>query len=319
MSEDAKQAVMPRTGQQYSISHGDYQAIVTQQGATLRVLRYRGKDLIASFRQDQAIPCSNGCVLVPFPNRIEDGEYRFDGKTYHMPIDEHERGTAIHGYGYRYYWQLDELSESSVSLSWRTPSLPYYPFDLLVTVSYVLDEDGLTMIVSAKNQGGERAPWAFGIHPWLSNGQDHRGDAIQADNEACSLLVPCRTHVRVNDRLIPTGEETVQGDYDLTDGPSLKGRSFDDAWCDPQRDRQGRSAAVLTRPDGIRLTLWGDKTINAWQVCTGTGFDASFRPAGVAVEPMTAYANAFRTGKDLVALEPGQTYTTQVGYRAEQA
>ena len=39
---------------------------------------------------------------------------------------------------------------------------------------------------------------------------------------------------------------------------------------------------------------------------------------GVAVEPMTAYADAFRTGKDLVVLEPGDDYTTVVTFHAEQ-
>ncbi|RBP99183.1 aldose epimerase [Bifidobacterium xylocopae] len=308
----------PRTGQQFAISCGDYQAVVTEQGAILRALRYQGKDLIATFGEDEPVPCSNGCVLVPFPNRVEDGEYTFDGKTYRLPIDEHERHNAIHGYGYRYYWHLERLTETSVTLSWRTPSLAYYPFDLVVGATYTLNEDGLTMTVSARNQGDRRAPWAFGIHPWLANGREGSGDRIQDDNGECSLLIPCRTHVTVDDRLIPTGEEPAQGDYDLTGGPSLKGRAFDDAWTGIERDSQGRSSAVLTRPDGIRMTLWGDRTINAWQVCTGTGFDASFRPAGVAVEPMTAYANAFRTGKDLIILEPGEEYETQVGYRADR-
>ncbi|BDR54844.1 aldose 1-epimerase [Bombiscardovia apis] len=320
MSNDATQtgAVTPRTGQQYTIEFGDYRAVVTQLGATLRSLRYQDQDLIASFEADELIPCSNGNVLVPFPNRVEDGEYSFEGRSYQLPIDEHERRNAIHGYGYRYYWQLESLTESSVTLTWRTPAIKYYPFDLLVSVTYQLDEQGLTMTTRARNQGQQNAPWAFGIHPWLSNGKESRGDAIEADNEACSLLIPCPTHVSVNDRLIPTGEEKAEGKFDLQDGPSLSGRSFDDAWCNPTRDAQGRSTAVFTRPDGIRINLWADESIKAWQVCTGTGFDASFRPAGVAVEPMTAYANALRTGKDLVVIEPGQSYSSQVGYRAER-
>ena len=34
-----------RSGQQFSISHGDYKAVVTELGATLRKLTYRGEDL----------------------------------------------------------------------------------------------------------------------------------------------------------------------------------------------------------------------------------------------------------------------------------
>ena len=36
----------PRTGQQFSISHGDYHAVVTELGATLRKLTYQGEDII---------------------------------------------------------------------------------------------------------------------------------------------------------------------------------------------------------------------------------------------------------------------------------
>lgn len=314
---NAATARVPRTGQQYSIHSGDYQAVITELGAGLRSLQFQGTDILASYDPDELVPCSNGSVLVPFPNRIEDAEYCFDGQTYRMPIDEHERNTAIHGFGYRYYWQLVSLTESSVTLSWRVPALAAYPFDVSVSVTYSLSQEGLRMKVQAHNHDTKKAPWAFGIHPWLANGFNHRGDEIQEDNGQCTLQIPCKTHVRVNERLLPVGEEPAAHQYDLRTGMSLKGQSFDDAWCDPERDERGYSTAIFTRPDSIRISLWADDTINAWQVCTGTGFDASFRPAGVAVEPMTAYANAFRSGKNLVALEPGQSYSSMVGYHVE--
>ena len=34
-----------RTGQQFSISHGDYEAVITELGATMRKLTYKGEDL----------------------------------------------------------------------------------------------------------------------------------------------------------------------------------------------------------------------------------------------------------------------------------
>lgn len=310
---------VPRTGQQYSIHQGDYSAVVTELGATLRTLKYQGQDLIASFDPDGTIPCNNGNVLVPYPNRIEDGQYTFQGRSYSVPIDEHERMNSIHGFGYRYYWKLELLTESSVTLAWRVPDLSGYPFDLLVSVTYALDENGLTMTTTATNMGDEPAPWAFGIHPWLANGRQGRGDDIQNDNGMCSLSIPCRTHIIADpDRLLPIGREPVQDQTDLRQGICLEGQSFDDAWTDVEGGDDGTSAAIFTRPDGIQVQLWGDETIKAWQVCTGTGFEASMRPAGVAVEPMTAYANAFRTGENLVVLQPASMYTTQVGYKAQR-
>ncbi|MEZ5164720.1 MAG: hypothetical protein R2683_03340 [Bifidobacterium adolescentis] len=33
------------------------------------------------------VTCCHGQLLIPFPNRIENGEYTFEGKTYTLPID----------------------------------------------------------------------------------------------------------------------------------------------------------------------------------------------------------------------------------------
>ncbi|MFT8593768.1 MAG: aldose 1-epimerase family protein [Bifidobacterium sp.] len=310
----------PITGQQYSISSGPYSATIAELGAGLRALTFEGHDIVVSYDPNRTIPCCNGYVLVPFPNRLEDGEYSFEGTDHALPIDERDRQTALHGLGYRYMWDLKSLTDTSVTLTWRTPAIIGYPFDVLVTVTYSLDDDGLAMTCTATNLGECDAPWAFGMHPWLSNGRSGYGnDEIEADNALCSLRVPGNAHVIASkDRLLPQGEESVEHTaYDIREATSLRGRSFDDAWTDLDRAEDGSSTAVFTRPDGIAVHLTGDATINAWQVCTGTGFPAESHPAGVAVEPMTAYANAFRTGRDLVSIRARECYETTLRYHAE--
>ena len=59
-------AILP-TGTQYEISHGPWQAIVTEQGATLRSLHYEGTDVIKSFDADQSPTSSQGQQLLPWP------------------------------------------------------------------------------------------------------------------------------------------------------------------------------------------------------------------------------------------------------------
>ena len=223
----------PRTGQQFSISHGDYHAVVTELGATLRKLTYQGEDIIVSPGPDDMVTCCHGQLLIPFPNRIENGEYTFEGKTYTLPIDEHERRNAIHGYGKRAFWKLVSLKEDAVTLSWRAPNMEGYPFDIVVTATYSLADDGLHLNISAYNNGDADAPWALAIHPWLANGFNGYGDEIDAHNAKCSLTVPGRTHVTVNENLIPTGTEPVDGTkYDLRKDTLLTEQTFDDAWTD---------------------------------------------------------------------------------------
>jgi len=39
-----------------------------------------------------------GLPLIPWPNRIQDGAYRFDGVEYQVPLTEPENHNAIHGF-----------------------------------------------------------------------------------------------------------------------------------------------------------------------------------------------------------------------------
>ncbi|NMN00437.1 aldose epimerase [Bifidobacterium sp. DSM 109958] len=312
--------IPPRTGQQYSIAFGDYKAVVTELGATLRKLTYKGKDVIVPLGPDDPVTCCHGQILVPFPNRIKGGEYTFEGRTYTLPIDEHERNNAIHGYGYRSFWTLEELTETSVTQSWRVPYLLGYPFDVIVTAKRELTADGLEMTISATNNGDSDAPWALAIHPWLANGFGGYGDEIDGHNAQCRLTIPADTHVTIDENLIPTGTEPVDGTkYDLRNGELLVNQPFDDAWTDVHHDENGRVTATFVRPDGLTVHVGGDETVTSFQVCTGTGFPAYKHPAGTAVEPQTAYANAFNTGNQLIVIKPGETSVTRLFIDAEQA
>ena len=87
-----------RTGNQYAISAGEWSAVVAELGASLRELKWRGEDIIVPFDPDKVIPCCNGWVLAPYPNRVTNGQYSFDGEDYQMPIDEFDRQSSLHGY-----------------------------------------------------------------------------------------------------------------------------------------------------------------------------------------------------------------------------
>ena len=202
-------ALPPRTGQQFSISHGDYTAVIAQLGATLRVFRYQGDDVTVSTGPDDVVTCCVGRVLVPFPNRLEHGSYDFDGAHYQLPINEPERDNAIHGFGMNYYWQLERLTEDSVTLSWRVPLTEGYPFSLQVFITYTLSNSGMRIDCDAVNNGDGPAPWAMAVHPWFSNGEDAHGNAIDAVTSRCSVQIPANTHVLTNGNLIPTGTEPV--------------------------------------------------------------------------------------------------------------
>jgi Aldose 1-epimerase len=92
-------AAVPRpvTGGQHYIRAGDYQASVTELGAGLRELTYRGRQLIAGYQPDELPPGGAGQLMLPWPNRVGGGRYDFCGASYQLDLSEPARGNAIHG------------------------------------------------------------------------------------------------------------------------------------------------------------------------------------------------------------------------------
>ena len=85
------------SGAQVRIAHGDHAATITEVGAAVREYAVGGRPVFTPFGEDEVSPAFNGAVLLPWPNRLRDGQYTVDGTTYQVPISEPDRGTALHG------------------------------------------------------------------------------------------------------------------------------------------------------------------------------------------------------------------------------
>ena len=85
------------SGEQIEISHGDQRAVVVEVGGGLRAYSAAGRELLDPYPADGQIASGRGQVLIPWPNRIEDGAYEFDGSSHQLPLDEVGSRNAIHG------------------------------------------------------------------------------------------------------------------------------------------------------------------------------------------------------------------------------
>ena len=85
------------SGAQYRIRHGEHAATITEVGAALREYAVGGRDVVHPFAEDALPPAGNGAVLVPWPNRLRDGQYTYEGVDYQLPLNEPGRRTALHG------------------------------------------------------------------------------------------------------------------------------------------------------------------------------------------------------------------------------
>jgi aldose 1-epimerase len=111
------------TGRQTALRYGDLNAVVTELGATLRELSFRGRALVAGFAEDELPTGYRGAVLAPWPNRITDGHYTFAGLTQQLPLTEPDRRNALHGLVCHLPWQFHPLNAAAeVCTSARTGS-----------------------------------------------------------------------------------------------------------------------------------------------------------------------------------------------------
>lgn len=280
------------SGDQYEIGAAGYAAVVTESGAALRRLTHHGRDVVDGFGDDEMSSGGRGQLLMPWPNRIRDGRYTFDGRDLQLGLTDPTRGNASHGLARWASWTLEERTATSVSLVHRVMAQSGYPWALDLHVLYDLSADGLVVTQTATNLSPDPAPYASGAHPYL-----RVGDGI----EDLELVLPARTRVLVDDRQLPVGTEPVAGAYDFTVPRRIGDAVLDDGFGDLVPE-EGRVTVTLRDPVTSRgVALWVDEHHRWLQVFTPPSDGA--RP-GLAVEPMTAPADAFNSGTDLVTLAP---------------
>lgn len=302
---------MGPSGEQFEISGGGYRAVVTESGAALRLLEHHGRRLVDGFDESEMSYGGRGQLLMPWPNRIEDGAYSFGGRDLQLALTEPARHNASHGLARWAAWSLEELTDNSVSLVLRLMAQTGFPWAVDLHVLYDLSADGLTVSQTATNLSPSAAPYASGAHPYLTVGDGPIDD--------WELTLPAGRRLLLNDRKLPVGEEAVDDTgFDFRVSRPIRSASFDHPFCDLARDSSGRASVVL-QGEGRGLVLWVDGGINWLQVYSGDDV-ASHGRRSLAVEPMTAPPNAFRSGIDLVTLAPagesGDEHSVSWGIRA---
>ena len=301
------------TGEQFPIEAGGYRAVVTEGGAVLRSLEYAGRPLVADFAEDEIPRGCRGQVLIPWPNRIRDGAYTFDGTDHQLALTEPARRNASHGLVRWSPWNLEEHTDHSVVLTHRLMAQNGYPWTLDLHVVYDVSADGLTVSMAATNLSPHRAPYALGAHPYLRVGDD--------GIDGLELTLPAATRLLADDRLLPAGREPVEGTrYDFRVARPVRDTVFDHAYTDLTRDPAGGVTVSVRDPaSGRGVALWADHHVAWLQVFSQDDGSPTARQA-IAVEPMTAPPDAFNSGEDLHVLAPagedGDTLSVAWGLRA---
>lgn len=286
-------SVLP-SGEQWTIRAGGYEATVVSVGGGLRGLTYDGRPVLLGYGEDEAAHAGIGQHMFPWPNRITDGQYTFNGVDQQLYLTEPARQNAIHGLTRWANWSLVSAGADVIEVGHRLHGQPGYPHQLDLRLTYQL-ADGLTVTASATNVGASAAPYGYGTHPYLSVGR-----AI----DECVLDFAADEWLEVSpERMTPIGLAPVDGSpYDFRSGRVLGDLDIDNAFTGLGG---GSWSVTLSDPDtGAKSVLTSD---TPWmQLYTGGAIGRT----ALAVEPMTCPPDSFITGQDLVVLAPGESHTT---------
>ena len=243
-----------------------------------------------------------GPVLIPWPNRLQDGGYEFEGSRHQLPLNEPERRNAIHGLVRWAAWRLSEREPHRAVMTHILYPQPGYPFTLKLSIEYALSSSGLRVGTTATNIGKVPCPFGGGAHPYLTLGTGSLDSLI--------LRVPARTVLRADERGLPVGADPVENsEYDFRKPRRIGSTKLDHAFTRFDRDEDGLARVDLLDPEqGTQVSLWVDESYPYLMLFTGDSLRDIHRRS-LAVEPMTCPPNAFRTNVALIKLDPGSSFT----------
>ncbi len=290
----------PTSGTQYALRSGRYEATVASVGASLRSLSYDGRDLVVPFDADEVRPWYRGALLAPWPNRVVDGVYTFEGVTHQLPLTEPQRSNALHRLLLWTDFAVADLSPDRVNLRADVEPQAGYPWRVEVSTTYSLDSDGLMQTVTAHNVGSGRAPWGTGGHPYVTMGSGVVDEWV--------LEVPASEVLAVTeDRLAPAALTSVSDDperFDFRVPRTIGTVRIDHAFTRLSRGEDGAARVRVSSPSGGGVEVSFDRSCPWVQIHTA---DADER-RGLVVEPMTCAPDAYNSGAGLVVLEPGEQH-----------
>jgi aldose 1-epimerase len=278
-------------------------AFVPGAGMLCCSLRHRGEELLTqnagvdAYARDgktMAIP-----LLYPWANRLAGFDYTVAGRTVHIPHDPSRvrldgNGLPIHGViGGRQAWELTDApagdrSALAASLSWsdaRPELFELFPFRHELRYDARLLEGRLEIEVTVHASGADAVPISFGFHPYFS--------PPGAARESWQIELPAMRALALDAQQIPIGPARAVP----AESFELGGREFDDGF-----DAVASSASFSVTAADRRIVF----TFLHGYPCAQV-----FAPAGgqfICFEPMTAPANALRSGEGLRLLAPGERY-----------
>ena len=279
---------------QLASADGLWRAQISPVGASLVGLWHADVEIVAS-PYDEPQRGLAGAVMAPWPNRLEDGTWKLGNREFAAAINDADGNNANHGLVFDKVFDIVNHTESLLSLETKTFDERAYPFEILLTVTYALENDGLKISFEAVNQAAEAVPLAFGLHPYF---------VADVDSE---LELNAGTWVQKNSRNLPTLSTPIDSSSAAQQGRNrIAELDIDDCFTDLVANERGYFVTTISRPSiGIAIDIEQSRALSHLMLYKLQEVEKKKRML-LAVEPQTSKANFLRSLEGEELLQPNQ-------------
>ncbi len=256
------------------------------EGARITFFRHQDNIIIGNLLDIPYSESYAAAILFPFTNRIKDGKYAFNSINYELDCNEIINNNAIHGLVYNKPFSISNIEESetyiSITLNYKAfEGVSGFPFKYSIDVTYVLNDAGLKLRVSAKNEGDQTFPFTLGWHPYF----------ISYNMPDSQLVINGIKNFSPDKR----GIVNDAGQTEISKIIQLGNIQLDDVF------EVESNMAEFTTTDYC-LKLQTDSADNYLQVYTPDD------PQAIAIEPMVGISDSFNHKIGLQELDPGECF-----------
>lgn len=232
---------------------------------------------------------SCSAVLFPFANRINKGQYEYQGTSYQLDCNETARGHAMHGLVYRQAFDLldSTMHEDAAIIRFvyqQDNQAAGFPFPFKIVLTYTLKKEGLSLEVVVENLGTQSFPFSLGWHPYF----------YSTNLEGSILFMNSQAQIETDETMIPIG---IQAN-DFPNPLQLNQEKFDTGFILETSEIQYHT------PD-YQLKMNIEQDMNKPYVQL---YIPNHRQS-IAIEPMTAATDCYNNGWGTRELLPKKNYS----------
>ncbi len=290
-------------------------------GGCLLELVFEGENVLDSYSTPEELAenkWSKSAFLYPYPNRLRDGKYKHNGKTYQFAINNAATQNSIHGFGKDVPMRVVKTSvkenEASVKLRFKHDgkNLSYpFKFSMDITMGFkraFTDKKKkkhtaeFSVEMKFKNQSAHAIPVGLGWHPYFK---------ISEKVDDTALFMPSVQKIDIDARMLPTG--TFSKFENFKSWQTIGDTVLDNGFLIKQTDE--KIAQICIKTNTAELKFWQEIGPAKWN------YTQIFTPPhrnSIAIEPMTCNIDAFNNKDGLLLLTPKAVLDGKFGVRFER-